>query len=197
MTYGFKSDLFFNLTFRVGNLLIMFMEVVKDYIVHSEDLMNLEAMEFLTTIKTMISYGFHSLMVVFVYIVTFQWVTDFMEIPAVFKHHTMLILDGKNVLYSSLDIDLTLPFGFTRLNHKGLISGFMNSLFLAAPVSVPQLLWLRHLLIMGWYRATAAAFGVILAHALFLGLVLFGWEWLLIPWFYLEPVTILVGFFLL
>jgi hypothetical protein len=60
-------------------------------------------------------------------------------------------------------------------------TGLLNSFFLALPLSVPHLLTVRAFLLNGIPAAIYAAAGT--RSILFLSCVLFGFEWILIPFF--------------
>ena len=76
-------------------------------------------------------------------------------------------------------------------NHLG--TGLLNSFFLALPLSLPHLLTIRAFLLNGIPAAIYAASGTILGQFLFLICVLFGFEWILIPFFSLEPLNYIIG----
>ena len=71
--------------------------------------------------------------------------------------------------------------------------GLCNSLFLCLPLSCSWLLAIRRGLIQGKYAGFCAGVGTMLANWLFLGSVLFGWRWAIMPTILFGPIPYVVG----
>lgn len=171
---------------------------LKDYTASLSDFYaSLGHESFFSIIKHGILFSMQSVWLCLVYVLSFSWLFDFIELPATLKHNTMLILEGTNEITASLESSDASLLGGNNLHHKGLISGLLNSFFLALPVTVPHLLTLRALYINGPTAAFGYGVGTIAGQALFLFIVLFGWQWLIIPWVKFESVTLVFGMFVL
>lgn len=172
---------------------------LKDYVDQLNDLsLSLtDNFTLFTLFKYSLLYILDSVKFVFVYILSFQWLTDFVELPCNFKANYSAIFDGKSVLTSILETKIGPNFfAFTNgklLNENNFGTGLLNSFFLALPLSVPHLLTIRAFLLNGVPAAMYAAAGTILGQFFFLTCVLFGFEWVLIPFLSFEPFNYLIG----
>jgi len=174
----------------------MILDNVKDILLNAHDLLTLDGASIFVSFFTFIWFLVKTLLYGILYIITFQWVGDFVEIPSVFKHHYMAILQGKNAI-QNLDNTSTVIFSEVRLNSKGILTGLCNAFFLAIPVTVPQLIALRAFWLGDYRRAAVCSLGTIAAQSLFFGIVLFGFEWILIPFTRCEILSLAIGTFLL
>ncbi len=173
---------------------------LKDYIDQLNDLslsLN-DNFTLFAVFKYSLFYILDSIKLFFVYILSFQWLTDFVELPCNFKANYSAIFDGKSVLTTMLETKIGPNFfSFTKgpllLTKNNFTTGLLNSFFLALPLSVPHLLTVRAFLLNGIPAAIYAAAGTILGQFLFLSCVLFGFEWVLIPFFSFEPVNYIIG----
>ena len=148
--------------------------------------------------KYSLFYILDSTKLFFVYLLSFQWLTDFVELPCNFKANYSAIFDGKSVLTTILETKIGPNFfsftnGTSLLTENNFGTGLLNSFFLALPLSVPHLLTVRAFLLNGIPAAIYAAAGTILGQFLFLSCVLFGFEWILIPLFSFEPINYIIG----
>lgn len=181
---------------------MFFTVALKDYLDHLHELYLLFGqLTAFAIAKSLIGYVFHSFLFVISYLVSFRWLWDFVDLPAIAKHNYMVILDGRNVVDATLQIKCDRTF-FPMLenfplNTKTIATGFLNSLFLVLPFTVPSLISLRALLINGIPAGVASAAGSIAGQVLFFTCVLFGFEVIIQPFLTFEPVTILVGCFIL
>jgi hypothetical protein len=70
------------------------------------------------------------------FILSFQWLTDFVELPCNFKANYSAIFDGKSVLTTILETKIG-TFSFTNgtllLTENNFGTGLLNSFFLALP----------------------------------------------------------------
>jgi hypothetical protein len=178
---------------------MFFTNALKDYIEQVNNLFILfdGNISFFVIIKSTFLYVLDSFVLVGWYFISFQWLTDFVELPAMYKHHYSAILENRSVLETDLYMILGRDFfsflNKSHLNSNNFATGFLNSLFLAIPCSVPQILSLRALIINGVPAGISSALGTIFGQILFFGCILFGFESLLVPFLSFEPLTILAG----
>ena len=153
---------------------MFFINALKDYVDHINDILfilneNFNAFIFF---KSIFLYIGNSLSIFFIYLLSFKWLTDFVELPANFKHNYIAILEGKNLFETALEIELDKSFfSFfenSSLNSKNFFTGFLNSFFLVLPFSIPQLLTIRALIINGLPAGIFAALGTIFGNLFFL-----------------------------
>lgn len=182
---------------------MFFINALKDYIDHINDILfilneNFNAFIFF---KSIFLYIGNSLSILFIYLLSFKWLTDFIELPANFKHNYIAILEGKNLFETALEIELDKSFfsffDNSSLNSKNFFTGFLNSFFLVLPFSIPQLLTIRALIINGLPAGIFAALGTICGQFIFFSSILFGFEFLILPFLTFEPLNLLLGLFLL
>lgn len=184
---------------------MFFINALKDYMDHLNDLSIVLNDNFTIFIffKSFFSYAYNSITVFLTYIISFKWLTDFIELPASFKHNYTAILEGKNIfektIETELDKNIFTFFETSRLNFnsKNFFTGFFNSFFLVLPFSVPQLLTIRALLINGLPAGCSAALGTICGQFIFFSLILFGFEFIILPFLTFEPLSLLLGLILL
>lgn len=182
---------------------MLFVNALKDYIDEINYLSSLLDDNFINFIflKSLVLYLLNSIKLGFLYLISFQWLTDFIELPAAFKQEYAAILEGKNVFSYQLETKLaTNAFTFFDKSHftsTNFLTGFSNSLFLSLPFSVPHLLTLRALIINGTPAGVSAAVGTFLGQTLFLGCILFGCEFIIVPFLNFGFLTFLLGLGLL
>ena len=182
---------------------MFFSIALKDYVDHIDNLSFIIKDNFtiFVFLKSFFLYFSQSILSAFYYITSFKWLIDFIELPINFKHNYITILEGQNLfdiyLEPKLDKNFFLFFEDFSLNSKTFWTGFFNSFFLVLPFSIPQLLAVRAFLINGLIAGIAAASGTILGQFCFFCCILFGFEWLLLPFLNFEVITLLLGFILL
>lgn len=142
-------------------------------------------------------YFFNSIKLFFIYLFSFHWLTDFVELPCAFKPNYIAILEGKNVLQNILEANVG-PNVFSFASSKSITpnhfsTGLLNSFFLCLPLSVVHLLTIRAFLLNGLPAAIYAAAGTILGQFCFLACILFGFESIVLPFFSMEPFSYIVG----
>jgi hypothetical protein len=176
---------------------------LKDYMDHINNLSFLfeNHFNFWMFFKSIFIYFYQCLSLAFIYIISFKWLTDFIELPAIFKHNYITILDGKNIFEASFETELDKSFFLfldnSTLNSTTIFTGFINSFFLALPFSVPHLLSIRAFLINGLPAGLWSISGTLLGQILFFGLILFGVEFLVVPFLHFEVLLFIVGLGLL
>lgn len=145
----------------------------------------------LVFLKHLFIYFINSIKLFLMYIISFNWLNDFVELPCTFRESYSTIFEGRNVLDTILETKISpSSFSFSSLkpinsNHFG--TGLLNSFFFTLPLSVPHLLTIRVFLLNGIPAALFAAGGTILGQFCFLTCVLFGLESILIPFLNLQP----------
>lgn len=153
---------------------MFFINALKDYVDHiNYILFNLnENFTIFIFCKSFFLYIYNSLNLLFIYIISFKWINDFIELPANFKHNYIAILEGKNLFETTLEIELDKNFfsffEYSSLNSKNFFIGFLNSFFLVLPFSIPHILSIRTLLINGIPAGICSALGTIFGQLIFL-----------------------------
>jgi hypothetical protein len=155
---------------------------------------NLTLQEFIT--QTFI-YGFQTLWLAFIYIITGQWIRDLAFLPikapqissSVIKEGYVGALSPfSNILSFSENLQREFnPFLFFFI-------GFINSFFASLPISSAHLLSGRRLLVQGIPAGIASGFGTLTGQFLFLTCVLFGIRPLIIPWVSFQPWSAFLSF---
>ena len=180
-----------------------FISALKDYVDHLNALQVIleHPLTLWILLKSFFVFIFKSISLAFVYFISFKWLTDFVELPAFFKQNYLTMIEGKSVWEGFLQMKLTkefFPFGETSIqNSNPFFIGFLNSFFLALPLSVPHILSLRAFLIHGIPAGIYSIAGTLLGQIVFLSFVLFGVEFFLVPFFHLDGLILFGGFVLL
>lgn len=178
---------------------MLFATALKDYMDHMNNISIIlnENFTIFVFLKSLFIYFANSIKFICFYLISFKWLTDFIELPAIFKHNYIAILEGKNLFEVSLETELDKSFFLflenSSLNSKNFATGFLNSFFLVLPFSVPQILAIRAFLINGLPAGICAAMGTILGQVIFFGCILFGLEFIIVPFVNFEPLTIILG----
>lgn len=141
-------------------------------------------------------YLVESCRVALIYLVTLQWLRDFIYLPIIIPKYTALIY--QEALVFAHDPVNIFTFGETPtfVQNKFFV-GFFNSIFACLPFSCAHLVALRRFYLQGWPVAFATSLGIIAGHIFFLMPVLFGWRTLLFPWLHFEPWNYVIGFLLI
>lgn len=130
------------------------------------------------------------------YILTFQWFRDIIYLPILIPQITSSILKENLFLQTPLENTFNV-FEIPIYNNNKFLIGFLNSFFLALPISCAHLIYVRRFLIQGTVAGIAAALGNIIGQTLFIASIIFGWRLFLIPLLSFEPITYIFGIFLL
>jgi hypothetical protein len=145
--------------------------------------------------KFTILYLVNSIGFVLFYIFSFQWIKDISHLPVLLPNLNSKILNEYYVLDNHLNLIELGPV--SNLEKNKLILGFLNALFLALPLSVPQLISIRRWLIQGSIAGLSSVIGFRIGQTLFFGSILLGLRFLIVPWLSYEPLTYFVGLVLL
>ena len=146
-----------------------------------------------------------------IYIFTFQWVNDFIQLPifspqgsesifsdAYFLNHLAASPGFAADLYSlNFPVLIGEAADNSTLRHRELyeafVSGFCNCFFLYVPLSPVQWIWLRRIIIDSPWAGRISTMGIILGHLSLLGCCLFGFRDIINAWFGLEPLSYFLG----
>ncbi len=155
-------------------------------------------MSLVTSIGSFLKYHFFYLSQVaknfFLYIFSFHWFFDFLQIPISIPNwlssnlkEIYSIQNPEAVLYKySTHFHLNIP-------KMTFFEGILTSFFVCIPNSIIHILLLRRLVVEGIPAGISAACGTITAQTLFLASILTGFRFVIFPWFNLEPFTYLIG----
>nr|YP_009330314.1 Ycf78 [Lambia antarctica]ANN39063.1 Ycf78 [Lambia antarctica] len=152
-----------------------------------------------TSIIIFIKYNFFYLVQLvknfIIYIFSFNWFFDFLQIPVLIPkwyssnlRELYSLQNPNNFLYS-----YTSSWPFTNNGFVYLVEGFFTSFFLCIPNSTIHILLLRRLIVEGIPAGIAAAGGTIMAQFFFLLMVTSGFRFVIFSWFSLEPITYILG----
>lgn len=143
-----------------------------------------------------IIYLFQTIKFILIYLLTFQWFRDLVYLPIIIPEISNSIFKENLFIQTPLNNIFTILEIPSFIGNKVFI-GFFNSFFLALPISCAHLIYARRLLIQGNVAGIAAGLGNIFGQIFFIGSVLLGFRFLIIPWFSFEPLSYIVGIFLL
>ena len=174
-----------------------FVTVIKDYI----DLLNnsyssiSSDLNFQELIQQTFFYLFSTFKFLLIYFLSFQWIRDLVYLPILVPQISSTILKENYFLDTPLSNFFTL-LEIPSYDSNKFILGFLNSFFLALPLSTSHFISARRLLVQGVPAGIASSFGTIIGQSFFFFCVLFGLRLFIIPWFSYEPLTYLLGVFL-
>nr|YP_009519599.1 hypothetical protein Ycf1 [Udotea argentea]AYC65539.1 hypothetical protein Ycf1 [Udotea argentea] len=134
-----------------------------------------------------------------IYILTFQWILDFVQYPISAAAENIFSGLFHNLFNQSSPQNLNfVPFDTNHYEDSfSFFSGFFNCLFFYLSLSPVQLIWLRRTIINGKWAGWAASIGLICGNLSFLGFCLFGVRDFIDIWFGLEPLSYFFGIFLI
>ena len=132
-----------------------------------------------------------------IYILTFQWIFDFIKYPIYVVSESENIFSDlfNNFIVNKFPIDLSFSsfeLNFNPFENNNIflfLNGFLNCFFFYLPFSPVQLIWLRRMLIEGERSGQAATIGLICGNLSFLGFCLFGFREFINLWFSLECLS--------
>ena len=174
-----------------------FVTVIKDYI----DLLNnsyssiSSDLNFQELIQQTFFYLFSTFKFLLIYFLSFQWIRDLVYLPILVPQISSTILKENYFLDTPLSNFFTL-LEIPSYESNRFILGFLNSFFLALPLSTSHFISARRLLVQGIPAGIASSLGTIIGQSFFFFCVLFGLRLFIIPWFSYEPLTYLLGVFL-
>lgn len=170
--------------------------VIKDYLDSIGDLQyTWETKDSLIQLfPLMMKFLFSSLKTIIVYLISFQWLRDFVYLPVVLPNLADHAINERFIIANSPNL---LEFSsFSSLKENLLVTGFGNSFFYSLPISVSSFVILRRATLESKQTAFSAILGTSLGRTIFLGSIIFGLRWIMIPWAKFEPLPSLIGLFL-
>ena len=176
----------------------MFINAVKDYLEFLNNLYASFSTEVSLPILVQQSFFFilTSIKFIIVYIISFQWARDFSQFPLILPKINSALL-SENLILESFSPNI---FSFLQPpfydNNKFFI-GLLNSFFLSLPFSIAHLIALRRIIIQGYPAGIAAFLGTIVGQITLIASILFGFRFLILPWFGFEFVNHFIGLILL
>jgi MFS family permease len=177
---------------------MFFVSAVKDYLeVLSNITDNLTGtLSFDVILKSTLLYLATSTKVFVSYILSFEWFRNISYLPIIAPALSQEILRENYVLDTPLS-NLFTFFDAPSYAENKFVLGLLNSFFLAIPISVAHLIAFRRFIIQGLLAGLTSALGIIVGQIGFIGAVLFGVRSLVIPWFATEPLSYIIGIFLI
>ncbi len=172
--------------------------IIKDYV----DVLNnlYDSLSTDITLKKVIfetfTYLFETFKICVFYLLSFQWLRDFVYLPLLVPKISNSIFK-EDFFFENPVFNLFSLFQISTYNSNKFLIGFLNSFFLSLPISTAHLIWIRRLLIQGIPAGLASGLGLILGQFLFIGSVIFGLRFLIIPFFSLAPLTYIFGILLI
>ena len=138
-----------------------------------------------------------------IYIFTFQWVNDFIQLPiflpqgseSIFSDLLNHLSQGSNPYSLNFPVitDQTTSTLWHREAIQNFVGGFCNCFFLYVPLSPVQWIWLRRIIIDSPWAGRVSTMGLIFGHLSLLGCCLFGFRDIINAWFGLEPLSYFLG----
>jgi hypothetical protein len=142
-------------------------------------------------------YGFQTLWLAFIYIITGQWIRDLAFLPIKAPQISLSVIkEGYVAALSPFSNILSFSENFQREWNpfQFFFIGFLNSFFASLPISSAHLLSGRRLLVQGIPAGLASGFGTLTGQFFFLTCVLFGIRPLVIPWVSFQPWSAFLSF---
>jgi hypothetical protein len=136
---------------------------------------------------------------------TFQWFQNFWSIPTIVPDVASSIISEISVFdgsFKNTQTFLESPFSYGNQNFfiyclEKFTIGFLNSLFLCFPTSIAHVITLRRFVMQGLEAGFLSGLGTIVGNIVWIGTILFGFRFFVIPWLSLDLFRYCVGFFLI
>lgn len=132
-----------------------------------------------------------------VYLLSFQWLRDLVQLPLLVPRFSLSTLKGDCYPLENPVLNFFTFLEEPAYNENRLLIGFLNSLFASLPVTAAHVVAGRRLLVQGIPAGVAAGSGILLGQWWFLTCVTLGLRSFLLPWLSLEPLNYLLGLALL
>ena len=142
-------------------------------------------------------YLMGSLKYVAVYVLSFQWLKDLIEIPLLVPQLSLALVKGNCYPFETAVLNVLTFLEYPAYKENRFLIGLFNSLFSALPITAAHILAGRRLLVQGIPAGIAAGSGVVLGQWWFVACVVLGVRGLLMLWLSFEPVNYLIGLGLL
>ena len=146
-----------------------------------------------SSIKFTLFYFVQSIKFLFQYIVTLQWVSDFTAFKIVIYDFVQSSFINNTLFFKAPIFSFFNFFEPPQFKNNLFLLGIINSFFFALPFTSNHLLWLRRITVEGWFSGLVAACGIILGQTLLIACVLFGFRFVIFPWFSFESFNSIFG----
>jgi hypothetical protein len=138
-------------------------------------------------------------------ILSFHWFKNFWSLPTLVPDIASSLLSEISVFDGSFQTAQTFlesPFSYGNQNFlilclEKFMIGFLNSLFLCFPTSVSHLITLRQFVMQGVEAGFLSGLGTLVGNIVWIGSILFGFRWIVIPWLSLDLFRYFLGFLFL
>ena len=136
---------------------------------------------------------------------TFQWFQNFWSIPTIVPDIASSLISEVSVFdgyFKNTQTFLESPFSYGNQNFfiyclEKFTIGFLNSLFLCFPTSIAHIITLRRFVMQGLEAGFLSGLGTIVGNIVWIGSILFGFRFFVIPWISLDLFRYLLGFLLI
>jgi hypothetical protein len=136
---------------------------------------------------------------------TFQWFQNFWSIPTIVPDVASSLISEISVFdgyFKNTQIFLESPFSYGNQNFflyclEKFTIGFLNSLFLCFPTSIAHLITLRRFVMQGLEAGFISGLGTIVGNIVWIGSIIFGFRFFVIPWLSLDLFRYFLGFLLI
>jgi hypothetical protein len=136
---------------------------------------------------------------------TFQWFQNFWSIPTIVPDVASSLLSEISVFdgyFKNTQTFLESPFSYGNQNFfisclEKFTIGFLNSLFLCFPTSIAHVITLRRFVMQGLEAGFISGLGTIVGNIVWIGSILFGFRFFVIPWLSLDLFRYFLGFLLI
>lgn len=175
-----------------------FVSIIRDYVEMLNQLSDSLGDDL--TLKTFLLESFfyvlQTVKVTVFYVLSFQWIRDFILLPttipaissSIFRE-TFFLETPSKIFFEFLEIP--------SLDQNKLLLGFFNSFFFTLPISIIHIISIRRLIIQGIPAGVFSISGYLLGQFLFLICVIFGIRFILVPWLTFEPLNYILGLILI
>jgi hypothetical protein len=181
---------------------------IKDYVEVIHKLIETDANFHLTTyydFGSILTFLILSTKNIFTNILTFHWFERFWSIPTLIPDISsaliseIFVFDG--IFHNNQNFfENPIAYGnqnFFLLSSEKFMIGFFNSLFLCFPTSIAHIITLRRFVMQGLEAGFISGLGTICGNLLWIGSILFGFRFLVIPWLSLDLFRYFLGFLLI
>lgn len=136
---------------------------------------------------------------------TFQWFQNFWSIPTIVPDIASSLISEISIFdgyFKNTQIFLESPFSYGNQNFflyclEKFTIGFLNSLFLSFPTSIAHLITLRRFVMQGLEAGFISGLGTIVGNIVWVGSIIFGFRFFVIPWLSLDLFRYFLGFLLI
>lgn len=136
---------------------------------------------------------------------TFQWFQNFWSIPTIVPDVASSLISEISVFdgyFKNTQTFLESPFSYGNQNFfiyclEKFTIGFLNSLFLCLPTSIAHVITLRRFVMQGLEAGFLSGLGTIVGNIVWIGSIIFGFRFLVIPWLSLDLFRYFLGFILI